>query len=102
MTAITFDTLKYVKTLKAAGFDEQQAEALAVTQADVLAKNLDDLATKADIKEFEGATRANIKELEGKMREFEAHVMGEIRLNRWMLALIIIVTVLPALKSLIG
>ncbi|MEO5329777.1 MAG: CCDC90 family protein [Magnetococcus sp. THC-1_WYH] len=101
MTAITFDTLKYVKTLKAAGFDEQQAEALAVTQADVLAKNLDDLATKADIKELEGATKANIKELEGKMREFEARVMGEIRLNRWMLALIIIVTVLPALKSLI-
>ncbi|HAT50218.1 MAG: DUF1640 domain-containing protein [Nitrospirae bacterium] len=91
MTAITFDTLKYVKTLKAAGFDEQQAEALAATQADVLAKNLDDLATKADI-----------RELEGKMREFEARVMGEIRLNRWMLALIIIVTVLPALKSLIG
>lgn len=101
MTAITFDTLKYVKTLKAAGFGEQQAEALAATQADVLAKNLDDLATKADIKELEGATKANIKELEGKMREFEARVMGEIRLNRWMLALIIIVTVLPALKSLI-
>ncbi|MBF0213377.1 MAG: DUF1640 domain-containing protein [Magnetococcales bacterium] len=91
MTAITFDTLKYVKPLKAAGFDEQQAEALAAVQADVLDKNLDDLATKGDI-----------KELEGKMREFEARVMGEIRLNRWMLALIIVVTVLPALKTLIG
>ncbi|GAB0057345.1 hypothetical protein SIID45300_01672 [Candidatus Magnetaquicoccaceae bacterium FCR-1] len=89
--AVTFDTLKYVKTLKAAGFDEQQAEALAAVQADVLDKNLDDLAIKGDI-----------KELEGKMREFEARVMGGIRLNRWMLAMIIVVTVLPVLRTLFG
>ncbi|HAT51441.1 MAG: DUF1640 domain-containing protein [Nitrospirae bacterium] len=53
MSAVTFDTLKYVKTLKVAGFDERQAEALAAVQADVLDKNLDDLATKHDLKELE-------------------------------------------------
>jgi hypothetical protein len=29
MSTITFDTLKFVKTLKQAGFNESQAEALA-------------------------------------------------------------------------
>ncbi|MBF0175455.1 MAG: DUF1640 domain-containing protein [Magnetococcales bacterium] len=54
MTTITFDTLKYVKVLKAAGFDEVQAEAMAQAQSDfvkqVQESNLKELATKADLK----------------------------------------------------
>ncbi|MEO5345242.1 MAG: CCDC90 family protein [Magnetococcus sp. YQC-9] len=49
MTAITFDTLKYVKTLKAAGFDERQAEALAEAQAEVNEKSLSNLVTEAKL-----------------------------------------------------
>ncbi|MBF0132106.1 MAG: DUF1640 domain-containing protein [Magnetococcales bacterium] len=49
MTTITFDTLKYVKTLKAAGFDEQQAEALAEAQAEVNEKSLSSLVTEAKL-----------------------------------------------------
>ncbi|MEO5346776.1 MAG: CCDC90 family protein [Magnetococcus sp. YQC-9] len=67
MTAITFDTLKYVKTLKAAGFEERQAEALAAVQADVLDKNLDVLATRGDLKELEIRLDARLKELELRM-----------------------------------
>ncbi|MBF0340707.1 MAG: DUF1640 domain-containing protein [Magnetococcales bacterium] len=50
MTAITFDTLKYVKTLKSAGFEERQAEAMAEVQKEILAtNNIDDLVTKEDM-----------------------------------------------------
>ena len=52
MTTITFDTLKYVKTLKAAGFEESQAEALAEVQREVLSTNLEELATKRDLREL--------------------------------------------------
>ena len=64
MTVLTFDTLKYVKTLKAAGFEEPWAEALADVQRDILSANLEELATKRDIKELEQSTKRDIKELE--------------------------------------
>jgi hypothetical protein len=52
MTALTFDTLAYVKRLKEAGFTETQAEAQATALADALQGSAADLATKADLKEF--------------------------------------------------
>lgn len=53
MSTITFDTLKFVDTLKAAGFDEQQAKALANAIGDAIesATSLS-LATKSDIQEL--------------------------------------------------
>lgn len=84
MTAITFDTLKFVETLKASGFDEPQAKGMATAILDVQKSNMDELATKADL------------------RELRLEVMAEMRLNRWMLALVVAATVLPALKALIG
>lgn len=50
MSETTFDTLKYAKRLKEAGFTEQQAE----TQAEVFREVIDDkLATKQDLKNLE-------------------------------------------------
>ena len=50
MATLTFDTLKFVKRLKAAGFDESQAEALSDVQKESLTEILDTtLATKSDI-----------------------------------------------------
>ena len=50
MSDIIFDTLKYAKRLKEAGFTEQQAE----TQAEVMHEVIDDkLATKQDLKRLE-------------------------------------------------
>nr|VFJ50418.1 MAG: hypothetical protein BECKDK2373B_GA0170837_102816 [Candidatus Kentron sp. DK] len=51
MTAITFDTLKFVQTLKSAGIDERQAEAFS--RAFREAQHESDLATKADLRETE-------------------------------------------------
>ncbi|CDH45318.1 MAG: DUF1640 domain-containing protein [Candidatus Competibacteraceae bacterium] len=49
MTALTFDTLAYVKTLRDAGVEEKQAEAQASALATVLKGSGEGVATKADI-----------------------------------------------------
>jgi hypothetical protein len=50
MNAITFDTLKFANTLKAAGVPDKQAEAEAVALSEVLEVNLKDLVTKEDMR----------------------------------------------------
>lgn len=53
MTTGTFDTLKFVERLKAAGFPEAQAKAIAEAQQDALSESVTtQLATKADLAEF--------------------------------------------------
>ncbi|MBF0137301.1 MAG: CCDC90 family protein [Magnetococcus sp. DMHC-1] len=64
MTTIAFDTLKYVKTLRAAGFEERQAEGLAEAQAEVFDHNLEELTTKRDLRELDTKWETRFKELE--------------------------------------
>jgi hypothetical protein len=61
MTAITFDTLKYANTLKAAGIAPEQAEAQAVALSDILEVNLKELATKGDLVNLEQRMDARFK-----------------------------------------
>ena len=58
MATAVFDTLKASRSLKAAGFDESQAEAIVTTMADAFD---DTVATKADIAELKAelATAVN-------------------------------------------
>jgi hypothetical protein len=53
MASITFDTLKYVNTLKNSGYTQEQAEGQAMAQAALLSEVLEfsrqDVATKGDI-----------------------------------------------------
>ncbi|MBF0138645.1 MAG: DUF1640 domain-containing protein [Magnetococcales bacterium] len=66
MTTITFDTHKYIKTLKAAGFEERQAEALADAQTGFVQQveetRLKELATKGDLRQLELKLEATIAE----------------------------------------
>jgi len=48
MGAVTFDTLKFVKTLKKAGVPEDQAEAFSTAVRD--SHEIAELATKADLR----------------------------------------------------
>lgn len=90
MSAITFNTYKFVERLEQAGASRELAAALAESQAQSLAEALDTtLATKADTT----AIRAD-------MREMKAELMGEMRLTRWMLAMIIVAEAAPLLKTL--
>lgn len=49
MKALTFDTLKEVKNLRAAGFVEKQAEAIVSTILNARVFDLNNLATKGDL-----------------------------------------------------
>jgi 2-phosphoglycerate kinase len=49
MTTVTFDTLKFANTLKAAGVSSAQAEAEATAISEILEVNLKDLVTKEDL-----------------------------------------------------
>lgn len=50
MTSLAFDTLKAAKALRAAGFDDVQAEAVIATVGDAAGGNI---ATKADLQALE-------------------------------------------------
>ena len=102
MTAITFDTLKFVETLKESGFDEPQAKGMVVAIQEVQKTNLEALATKGDLRELEIRLDARIDRLDARIDQFSIKISGEMVLIKWMLALVIAVTVLPALKTLFG
>lgn len=70
MTALTFDTHDFVKKLKGVGFSEEQAEVLTelqkATSQNTLEQarhdyELDDLATKRDLKELETNLKKDIE-----------------------------------------
>lgn len=100
MSTITFDTLKFVDRLIESGMPEKQAKALAETQAEINEANLGDLATKGDLREVKTELREAKAELKAEIREMDARINGHLNLLTWMLALVIIITVIPALKTL--
>ncbi|MEO5339762.1 MAG: CCDC90 family protein [Magnetococcus sp. MYC-9] len=88
MTTATFDTLKFVETLRASGFDEPQARGMSAAIQEVQRANLDGLVTKQD--------------LDVKLEKELSPIRTDLAVIKWMLALIIVVIVLPALKTLLG
>jgi hypothetical protein len=86
MAAITFDTHKIVRKLRTAGFEEAQAEAVADAFAD--AQGQSDLVTKRDISELRRDIDVRFERLD-----------GELKLNRWMLGILIVGVMSLVLKS---
>jgi hypothetical protein len=76
MATITFDTLKFVEKLRAAGVPEAQAKAEAEALAEALGV-------------AEVATIRDIERLESQMREMRADILGKITLVQWMLGLLL-------------
>lgn len=64
MTATSFDTLKVMRDLEAAGVERRQAEAHAAALRDAATADHTDLATKADV----AACKADIAALRSEMR----------------------------------
>ena len=93
MAAITFDTLKFVKRLKSAGFDEAQAEALSDVQKDSLTEIIEDrLATKKDLKETEFTLKNDINRLEKDLSEIKGGQIRfscEMKLIKWMMGFLL-------------
>ncbi len=65
MTAVTFDTLKFVEKLKSAGVPEEQAKAISEAFRDATGEA--DLATKRDLKDFELRVEARIDKLDTRI-----------------------------------
>ena len=88
MAAITFDTLKFVEHLRAAGIPENQAKAFSEAQREVLSEIFEqkDLATKQDIKELE----LKIIEVRASIAETKAELV------RWVVGAGFLQTVLIA------
>ena len=86
MWAITFDTHKFIRKLEEAGFDPKQAEAVAD-------------AFKEAQGEAEIATKRDIERLEAKLDTRFERIDGELRLNRWMLGLMLAGLVSLILKA---
>ncbi|WP_130472890.1 coiled-coil domain-containing protein [Candidatus Magnetaquicoccus inordinatus] len=92
MTAITFDTLKFVETLKASGFDEPQARGMAAAIQDVQNSNLDEVATRQDLEMVKIELKRDIKEL-------ELRISAEIAPLKWGMAVCVGGVIALILKS---
>lgn len=80
MTTITFDTLELVDKLKTAGIPQEQAEAQ------------DGLVTKHDLTEAKNEIKADMN------FRFE-RIDGELKLNRWMLGVLLAGVISLVLKA---
>jgi hypothetical protein len=89
MAAITFDTLKYANRLKAAGAEPKVAEAEAEALAEVFELNLNEIATREDLKHME--ERLN-ERLEARLLQLEQRMI--IKLGGLMVVAIGAVTTL--------
>ncbi|MBF0135442.1 MAG: CCDC90 family protein [Magnetococcus sp. DMHC-1] len=80
MAITSFDTLEFVETLEASGFTKEQSKGMVGAFKKAQDDQLKELATKGDT----------------------AIIKSELILIKWMLAMVIAATVLPALKTLLG
>jgi hypothetical protein len=83
MSTITFDTLKFVKTLEASGMQAVQAEAIAAAYRDASADQ--ELVTKTD--------------LELTLHKELAPIKTEIQVMKWMNSLVLGGIIVLILKS---
>jgi len=88
--ALSFDTLAYVKRLRAAEVPEKQAEA----QAEALRAALDmqEVATKTDLRALEASTDSKFellrKEMELMRNELLRKLGGELKVHRYILGVL--------------
>jgi hypothetical protein len=87
MSALAFDTLKFTKTLKNAGFGMEQAEAVAVAFRD--ASGDAELATKKDIALAVAELKTEMAGVRGEM----GGIRGEMTTMRWMLGFLVALAV---------
>ena len=69
MAVVTFDTLKFVKTLEAAGVPPQQAEAMSAAVRD--SHETADLVTKGDLRELKTDLLHEISDVRHELKQLE-------------------------------
>ena len=91
--------MKASDTLKAAGIEARQAEAIVHTMAGAFK---DTVATKADLIEIKAElveVKAELKQDIASTRAEIAIVKGDIRLQKWMIGVVLACVAFPILKS---
>jgi len=77
MTALAFDTLKFVQTLSdKAKFTQEQSEGLANAIADATS---DQIATKGDLTRVEGDLRTYIQSVDASVQRLEISLKSELK-----------------------
>ncbi len=77
MTALAFDTLKFVQTLRdKAKFTQEQSEGLANAIADATS---DQIATKGDLTRVEGDLRTYIQSVDASVQRLEISLKSELK-----------------------
>jgi hypothetical protein len=87
MSTVTFDTLKFVKTLEAAGMPAQQAEAVAAAVRD--SSDSADLVTKKDLQ----------IELQKLKTDDLAPMKADILLLKWMMGVVMAGVIALVMKA---
>jgi hypothetical protein len=104
VAAIAFDTLKFARRLKEVGVPEAQAEAQAELMAEAFVFNMDALVTRDYLDQCLDARFAEQEaRFEARLRDHDLQleqIRGELKLHRWILALILATTTLPYLQKL--
>lgn len=96
MNATAFDSLSAARRLKAAGLDENQAEAVAEIMYEAIVANREDLATKVDV----AALEAQINAVEARLKtEFKAEIASAV--NRMTFTMLVAMGVLFAALKLL-
>lgn len=78
MTAITFDTHEFIKSLRDAGFEEKQAEALSSGLRKAQENQLSNLVTKDDLEIKLAPVRADLQLLKWMMGVMLAGILSLI------------------------
>ena len=117
MAAIAFDTLKFARRLKDVGVPEAQAEAQAELMAEAFVFNMDALVTKDYLEQCLDArfaaqdARIDKKfaiqdaRIEKRLADHDlqfVEIRGALKLHRWMLALILVTSVVPYLQKILA
>ena len=103
MTTAVFDTLKASDTLKAAGVEAMQAEAIVHTMAgafeDTVATKADLIEVKAELIEVKAELKQDIASARADIAADIAIVKGDIRLLKSMIGVVLACVAFPILKS---
>jgi len=91
MSAMTFDTHEFVKSLEAAGMPSGQAEAISSGMRK--AHDGADIATKGDLREAFTRLGAKIDRLDAKLD-------AKLDMLKWMLVLLTALTIAPFIKAM--
>ncbi|MEO5352391.1 MAG: CCDC90 family protein [Magnetococcus sp. XQGC-1] len=77
MTAITFDTFKFIRRLKEAGIPENQAEAISEAIKETHVAQSEEFAAQQDLKKLEGAlaTKADVAQVDIHILELKRDIV---------------------------